>query len=109
MKDTRAGEHLWLEWTGNYYDSSSSIVFFTLDRVDLDNEIVRRALASSIQRSGIVDSLGDGFSILSSAQIDYGYAGIVEGELDYSACDELGETQYGDLVEETFDVTWVSI
>lgn len=109
MKDKRPGEHLWLEWTGDGYDSSSSIVLFTIEHVDVENEVVRRALASSIQRSGVVDSLGDGFASVSAASIEYGLAGIVEGELDFSVCDEVGETLYGDPVEEIYEVTWVSL
>lgn len=109
MKDKRPGEHLWLEWTGDHYDSSSSIVFFTTEHVDIENEVVRRALASSLQRCGIVDSLADGFSSIEEASVSYGHAGIVDGELDYAVCDALGETHYGDLVEEIFEVTWVSI
>lgn len=109
MKDKRPGEHLWLEWTGDHYDSSSSVVFFTTEHVDIENEVVRRALASSIQRSGIVDSLGDGFSMINNASVSHGHAGIVDGELDFSVCDESGETHYGDEVEEVFEVTWVSL
>ena len=109
MKDKRPGEHLWLEWTGDHYDSSSSVVFFTTEHVDVENEVVRRALASSIQRSGIVDSLGDGFAMIDNAAVSYGHGGVVDGELDFSVCYELGETHYGDLVDEIFEITWVSL
>ena len=109
MKDKRPGEHLWLEWTGDGYNSSSSIVLFTTEHVDVENEVVRRALASSIQRSGVVDSLGDGFATINDASVEHGFAGIVEGELDFSVCDEIGETPYGDVVEEVYEVTWVSL
>jgi hypothetical protein len=109
MKDKRPGEHLWLEWTGDGYNSSSSIVLFTTEHVDVENEVVRRALASSIQRSGIVDSLGDGFAIINDASVACGLAGIVDGELDFSVCDEVGETPYGDPVKEICKVTWVSL
>jgi hypothetical protein len=109
MKDKRPGEHLWLEWTGNEHFSSSTAVFFTTEHVDVENEVVRRALASSIQRSGIVDSLGDGFTLIASASIEYLHAGVVEAELEYSICDELGETHYGDAVEEVFEITLVSL
>jgi hypothetical protein len=109
MKDKRPGEHLWLEWTGDGYTSTSSIVFFTAEHVDIENEVVKRALASSIQRSGVIDSLGQGFAAIDKASTSHGLAGIVAGELDFSVCDELGETHYGDLVEEIFEVTWVSL
>ena len=109
MKDKRPGEHLWVEWTGDNYDSSSLVVFYTTEHVDVENEVVRRALASSIQRSGVVDSLGDGFAMINDASVEFGLAGVVEGELDLTVCDALGETHYGDAVEEIFEVTWVSL
>jgi hypothetical protein len=109
MKDKRPGEHLWIEWTGDGYFSSSTVVFFTTEHVDVENEVVRRALASSIQRSGIVDSLGDGFALIENASIEFSYGGIVEAELEYSICDELGETHYGDEVEEVYEITLVSL
>lgn len=109
MKDKRPGEHLWLEWTGDNFDSSSTIVFFTEEHVDIENEIVKRALASSIQRSGIVDSLSDGFKIIDEATKTHATAGIVEGERDYTICDENGETRGGDTVEEIVEITLVTL
>ena len=55
MKDSRIGEALWKEWTGNGYDTieKDSITFFTNSYIDITVDVVRRALASAIQRDGI--------------------------------------------------------
>lgn len=111
MKDVRLGESLWIQWHGNGYisDSGSELIYYTLDHVDIENEIVRRALASTLQRDGICDSLSDGFNIIEKASIEHGYSGIIEGETEYSVCNDDSETEYGDLVEEPLPTTWVEI
>lgn len=108
-KDARPGESLWCEWSGSGYrsDYEYTIVYYTFDRVDLENEVVRRALASTIQRDGIESSLGEGFKSIDTAKVVYGWAGILTDELDFWACDELGETEYGDTVEDVKEITWV--
>lgn len=111
VKDSRAGELLWKEWTGDGFDPQlkESIVFFTDEHVDLENEIVRRALASALQRDGISLSLGNGFESLEKASITYGYAGEVDEDIDLSVCDEEGETPYGDAVDSVIPITWVEV
>ena len=109
MRDLRTGECLWSEWTGDgfAFDSSSS-VFFTQGHVDVEHELVRRALASALQRDGSATSLGEGCRLVEDAQVTQGYAGIVDNDIDFSACDELGETREGDEVDEVLEVTWVA-
>jgi hypothetical protein len=111
MRDSRAGECLWQEWTGDGHDAttSSSLLFFTNEHVDLEHDVVRRALASALQRDGSVVSLGKGFAALETATVTQGYAGHVNEELELTVCDEHGETYYGDAVDEVFAVTWVAI
>lgn len=111
MKDSRVGELLWKEWTGDGFDPqfNESIVFFTDDHIDLENEVVRRALASALQRDGISISLGNGFQSLENAKIVYGYAGEIDGDIDLSVCDEAGETPYGDTVDSVVPITWVEV
>jgi hypothetical protein len=112
MKDSRIGESLWLEWIGDGYEAidGDSIVFYTEDHVDLENEIVRRALASALQRDGIAVSLGDGYkAVEGSTSISHGYAGSVDGEMDLTVCNEYGETQSGDEVDEVVKITLVEI
>lgn len=111
MKDSRVGELLWKEWTGDGFDPQidEGIVFFTDEHVDLENEIIRRALASALQRDGISVSLGNGFQSLESAKITYGYAGEIDGDIDLSVCDEEGETPYGDCVDLVIPITWVEV
>lgn len=110
MKDSRAGETLWYEWTGDDFESENDgTVFFTIGHVDIENEIVRRALASALQRDGTAVTLGDGFRSLDTAVTTHGYAGMVDGAIDFSVCDESGETRDGDFVDEINVVTWVEI
>lgn len=112
MKDSRAGETLWSEWSGNGYHvaDSSAFIFHTIGHVDVYHDIVKRALASSIQRHGLVDSLAEAFKL-----IDYGrtavlgYCGHLDGDVEYTMCDSDGETVYGDFVDEIFPATWVEI
>jgi ABC-type transport system substrate-binding protein len=100
-----------MEWTGNGYEPSTSphFVFFTETHVDLENEVVRRALASAIQREGLVFSLGNGYGSIDNAHTVYGYCGYIEGERELTLCDEEGETEHGDTVERAGPVTWVEL
>jgi hypothetical protein len=111
VKDSRKGELLWKEWTGSGYESihDDSLVFFTDERVDVENELVRRALASALQRDGISVTLGNGFQAIESAHVSYGYAGEVDGDIDLTVCDEDGETEYGDAVDNMSEITWVEV
>jgi hypothetical protein len=112
MKDSRKGESLWFEWDGYSYPNKfedSSIVYFTYDHVDLDHEVVRRALASSIQRDGIVSSLGEAFKLIDSGNISQGYAGEVNGNYHLTFCQHDGSTNSGDEVAEILYVTFVEV
>lgn len=111
MKDSRAGESLWKEWTGEGYDTEfeDSVVFFTDEHVDVENEIVRRALASALQREGVVVGLGNGFQSLDSAHITISYAGEVDEAIDLTICDEDGETYFGDTVDRVVPITLVEV
>ena len=66
MKDSRIGETLWSEWDGANYQplEQNSMVFYTEEHVDLSNDLIRRALASTIQRDGHTDSLSQAFLTL---------------------------------------------
>jgi hypothetical protein len=110
-KDTRPGEELWCEWSGSGYSKNNphSTVYYTLDYVDMDNDLVSRALASAIQRDGVADSLGDSFKLIENCQITRGWCGILEEEFEYVACDENSETEYGDIVENIELITWIEI
>lgn len=111
MKDKRTGECLWFEWSGDGFAVSrpSSIIFFTYDHVDLEIDLIRRALASALQRDGIVSSLGDGYKAVERGYISHGYAGEVDGEIYPTVCTKEGLTQYDEKVENPKAVTWVEI
>lgn len=111
MKDSRIGECLWVEWSGEGFVPSrpSSIVFYTHDHVDLDIDVVKRALASALQRDGVVASLGEGYKGVESGRITYGYSGYVDGEVYLTQSDVNGETYYGNQVDLTLETTWVEI
>ncbi len=83
------------------------MVFYTVDHVTLDEDVVLRALASCLQRDGIADSLLDGFNMLSKASVTYAYAGTTDSDSELSICDLDGYTEYGDLVAEIKKITLV--
>lgn len=110
MKNDRIGEHLWDEWDGDLYEpisSERSAVYYTIGHVDLDNPIVKRALASAIQRDGIALSLSDAFSMVERSTTSYGWVGL--DEFCYTYCSEEGETYYGDVLQSVEPSTFVEI
>ncbi len=112
MKDKRVGESLWIQWDGEGYIQQTTytdLIYYTVGHIDIENEIVRRALASTLQRDGIADSLSDGFNLIAESHVEIGWAGIVEGENNYTFCDETGETEYGEYVEEVLEFTWIEL
>ena len=111
MKDKRTGECLWFEWSGDGFAVSrpSSIIFFTYDHVDLDIDLIKRALASALQRDGVVISLGDGYRAVERGHISYGYVGEIGKEIYPTVCNSEGVTEYGDEVDNPKAVTWVEI
>jgi len=111
MKDSRIGETLWSEWDGTNYRPSDlqSMVFYTEEHVDLSNDLIRRALASTIQRDGHTDSLNQAFLILDTSSYEHGYVGVIDGEPEFTTCDINGMTIYEDSVEKVIPVTWVNI
>ena len=112
MKDSRVGEALWSEWFGDGYNKGiiDSIVFYTEGHVDIHNEIVRRALASAIQRDGTTDSLGEAFRLLDgTVKVCLGYAGFVGGEFELTQCEQDGMTLHEDYAESVIPITWVEV
>lgn len=109
VKNDRIGEQLWSEWDGELYESknSDSLVYYTEEHVDLENDVVKRGLASSLQRDGVVDSLGQGFKEIESCEVVYGWAGYLEDEMTMLVCDEFGETYYGDILDNIIEITFV--
>ena len=110
MKNDRPGEALWDEWEGLNYENVllNGTVYYTFDHVDMENDLVRRALASALQRDGVAYSLSNGFWIIDLARFTYGWSGSLEKDSeDLLVCDENGETFYGDLLENVKETTWV--
>jgi hypothetical protein len=103
VKDRRPGESLWLEW-----DDEDQLVYYTLGHVSLQEDVIRRALASVLQRDGIVDSLGEGFRAVEGARVEKGYFGPLPDDEFYLRCDADGETYQDGMVEEVFPATFVS-
>ncbi len=111
MKDSRAGECLWVEWSGEGFVPSrpSSILFYTIDHVDTEVDVVKRALASSLQRDGVAISLGEGYTMADNGLVTHGHCGYVDGEIYLTVCSKTGETDQGDIVDEIMKATWVEI
>lgn len=104
MKDSRIGESLWSIWEGEDLPISLSeveVVYYTHDHVDIDNEVVKRALASSIQRDGISTSLAQSFRMIEQSVVTLGASATHPGEHTPTYCYEDGETPSG----ETFDIS----
>jgi hypothetical protein len=110
VRDDRKGESLWYEWSGYGYehDDGGGVVYVTMGHVDMDNDLVRRALASALQRDGVCDSLSDGYRLVDSGSSEFGFVGFVDGDSEMTACDENGETQYGDTADGVLQATWHS-
>ena len=99
-------------WDGDHsYNlmDESDLAYYTVGHVDLETDIVIRALASTLQRDGLADSLGDGFKALDNCALTQGYAGFVDGEIFMSTCNENGETEYGETVDTIMEITWVQL
>lgn len=114
MKHARLGESLWNEWDGSHYEhqiDANSCVLYTEGHIEVHNDVVKRALASAIQRFGIYDSLGQAYSVIdrTNTQTSQGYAGYIDGDRFLSTCDKKGFTYYGEEVQEVFPITWVEI
>jgi ABC-type transport system substrate-binding protein len=111
MKDSRIGESLWFIWDSPGSLENDYIVFYTEDHVDVDNELVRRALASAIQREGISSSLGDGFFMVDRGELWHGYCGTIDQDsLEYLyECDADGNTDDGESLSNVVPITWVRI
>lgn len=102
MKDSRIGESLWSIWEGEGLPTSlsdSEVIYFTHEHVDIDNEVVKRALASSIQRDGISLSLGQSFRMIEQSAVTLGASTTFPDARVPTYCDTQGETPYGDIVE----------
>ena len=112
MKDSRIGELLWSEWTGDGYEPanhSADFSFYTEGHIDITNEVVKKALASAIQRDGSVDSLGQAYKVVENCEPIHTYAGYIQGDNEYTACDENGMTSHEDIVDEIVPITVVDI
>jgi len=105
----RIGEQLWSEWDGELYESEQEdpTVYYTFEHVDVENDVVKRALASSLQRDGIADSLSDAYKMIEKSTVHYGWAGHNDEEIYLTVCDESGETYYGDKIDNIKEITFV--
>ena len=111
MKDSRIGESLWFVWDTPNSTFGDYPIFYTHGHVDIDNEVVRRALASSIQREGLVGSLGEGFFMIDHGDSWQGYSGSLgqENIEELRDCDESGEIPTGEILTDVTPTTWVRI
>lgn len=110
-KDSRIGESLWYIWEGEDYQPSleTSVVYYTEDVVNIDNEIVRKALASSLQRDGIVNSLFEAFKLIDLSYAVYGNIGFLDGSFIPQLCDDFGKNKNDDQLDNVQKTTWVEV
>lgn len=111
MKNDRPGEWLWEQWDGEGFNQSNnaSIIYVTFDSVDIYNDVVKRALASCIQRDGVSDSLADGFAMIERSSTTHGFVGFIEGEKFPFVTDEFGYTMDGEDTDYISEATWIEI
>lgn len=111
MKDSRIGESLWSIWEGDGYNPAylGSVVYYTETHVDLEEEVVRKALASSIQRDGISYSLSDSFKAIAKSIVSHGWVGCLDGEMYQEICSPDGETESGSFLTDVVEVTFVEV
>lgn len=113
MKDSRKGESLWSEWEGygyhHYEFGDSGLLFYTEGHVDVHHEVVKRALASCLQRDGVVSSLSDGFRLIDNGRSEQTYAGPVDGDLYWTICDDDGYTTESTEVDQINEITIVEV
>lgn len=111
MKDSRIGESLWSIWDGLGYTSAyaDSIIYSTTGHVDVEHELVKRALASSIQREGIAYSLGESFRLVDQGVVSWGWVGIARDELEETICSESGESEDGSMLSNVAAMTFVEV
>lgn len=109
-KDSRVGQELWLEWDGSWSpELEDSILYYTIDHVDIENDLVKRALASVLQRDGIYDSLGDAFKAIDIGVVGICWVGNIEDSSELEMCNSIGETEYGDVLENIQEITYVEV
>lgn len=110
-KDSRIGESLWFIWEGEGYEpfSQDSIIFYTEEHIDIEEDVVRKALASSIQREGISDSLSGGYSLISSGITSHLYAGRSLVSEFLSVCTSNGVVNSGEELVDIVPITCVEI
>lgn len=82
MNDSRPGEALWFPWDGEEYEQQllDPYIYQTEGHVDLENEVVRKALASTLQRDGIAFSLGAAYGLVDQSVHTFAYGGAVDGD-----------------------------
>lgn len=111
MKDSRIGQILWSSWEGSGYTANiyNSIIYYTEDHVDVEHEVVRRALASCIQRDGVVFSLSQGFQAIDGAVVTQAWVGSLDGNPHLELCDESGLTWDEVKLQDIVAVTIVEV
>lgn len=109
MKDSRIGESLWFLWDIEE-SNDGSLLFYTEDHVDIEHEIVRKALASTLQREGIAYSLGQAFGLIEKSEVVHGHSGLSPlGDQPGWPCNETGETKDGYVLDFVVPTTWVKV
>lgn len=100
-----------MEWTGSGYtpETESDLIFYTEEVVNINIPLIQKALASSLQREGIVDSLSDGFNLVNYGHVVHGFFGYIGGDIVPTACDVLGYAEDGEKLEFFTSCTWVEL
>jgi len=112
VKDIRIGESLWFIWDGDEYEpnNAENYLYYTEDHVDLEEDVVINALASSMQRDGITYSMGQGAQLLNSATVVKTFAGSIDGDYQLTICFENGTSVFSGVeLENVIPITIVEV
>jgi hypothetical protein len=82
VSDSRPGDSFWYPWDGQEYEQQllNPYIYQTEGHVDLENETVRKALASAIQRDGISYSIGAAYGLVDQSVHTLTYGGAIGGD-----------------------------
>lgn len=112
MKDIRIGESLWFIWDGDEYEpqNAENYLYYTEDHIELEEEVVINALASSLQRDGVTYSMGQGVNLLNSAIVVKTFVGFIDGDYQPTICTEDGVSVFSGIdLESVIPITLVEV
>lgn len=100
-----------MEWDGNDYspELDDPIIYYTIGNIDPNHEVIKRALASAIQRDGIAVSLGEANKLIDSGHCVHGHGVHAGGAYEFSFYEDEYISYPGVETDSPADLTFVEI